>query len=198
VCHGGFDSHFEPQYDGDEEEQAKAMEEDKAEVQRQVDDALDTLQDMQDRGEYHKDVGNGFANAGYRHGGEGSASSTDWRAQLADYITRTGRDGDTDWSRIHRRRFMMYGTISPTRKGTLDRLAVEVDQSGSVDRVQLNQFMVEFAALLDLMQPSSGCLLMFANSRVTGVHEVFSGSDLLDIEVPCGGGTRMAVGLPRR
>jgi predicted metal-dependent peptidase len=192
--HGGHDDHFEPQYDGTPEEQQKAAAEDKAEIQRRVDQALDMLDEAKERGERHGASSTGIANAGYRHSGEGDVSQTDWRSELADLITRKGDEGDINWGRINRRKFATIGAIMPTRLGTMDRLAVTVDISGSVYRSRLHQFLLELAALIDLMQPASGCLIMWTNTEVEYTDEVFSGAELLDLNVPSGGGTIMCKG----
>lgn len=190
--HGGIDDHFDPQYEGNEEQQQQAMDDDKAEIERKIDDALDALEDAKERGERHPPAADGFADGGYRHTKHGNASSTDWTAEFADLIHRSGKDGDVTWARINRRRYAMYGVISPTRMGTLDRIGFTVDMSGSVDRDMLHKAMIELAAAIDHLQPTSGCLVMFTNTEVVQVNEVMSGSELLDLEIPRYGGTEMS------
>jgi predicted metal-dependent peptidase len=164
-------------------------------LERTIDDALDSQQDAKDRGERHTDTSGPFDAAGYRHSATGTASATDWRAALADRITRAGKEGQTTWSRIHRRRYAMLGVISPTRLGTLNRMAQIIDISGSVDRAALDQELIELAAMIDLLQPVSGCLILFTNTEVVSTAEVFTGQELLDLEIPKGGGTRMSAGV---
>lgn len=195
--HGGHDQHYEPDYSdaGDEVEQEKARKEDEGEIQRQVDEALDAVDDARDRGERHIASSKGFSNAGYRHSGEGSASDTDWRSELADLVTRSGDEGEITWGKLARRRYITTGVCFPTRKGTFERIAITVDISGSVSRYMLHQFLLEMAALIDLMQPSAGVLILWTNTVVESVDEVMSGAELLALEVPCGGGTRMSAAV---
>jgi len=89
----------------------------------------------------------------------------------------------------------MMGVISPERRGDMQRLSVIVDVSGSVDRDAMAQFMAEIATAIDELNPTDGCLVMFTNHEVRSHHEVYSGGELLDLEVPIGGGTRMAAGV---
>jgi predicted metal-dependent peptidase len=187
--HYGHDEHLIPEYDGTEQEQKQAAENDKAEIQRVIDSTLDEMDKARDRGEYHVGSSDAFADAGYRHSQTGQASSVNWREELADVITRKGNAGNVTWSRIHRRRFAILGIITPTRLGTMDRMAVTIDVSGSVNRYALEQFMTELASLIDTVAPASGCLVMFTNTDVIETAEVFSGGELLDLIVPNCGGT---------
>ena len=188
------DEHLEPDYDGEPDEQEEQAKADEEEIERRVDDALDGVKDATERGEVPVASSSAFEKGGNRHSG-GNASSISWRGELADRVTRIGQQGEASWKRIHRRRFTMLGTITPSFIGTFDRLALIVDISGSVDRVQLQQFLIELAKLIDDLQPSSGCLVMFTNTEVVETHEVYCGGDLLDLEVPYGGGTTMSAGI---
>lgn len=197
--HGGHDIHLEPQYEGDPEEQAEQADDDQREIQRKVDEALDAMEndarsDKVDDNRDKPEVSENFGGAGYRHRGAG-ASTTDWRAELADVVTRKGKDGDITWGRINRRRWMTTGTINPTRKGTVDRIAIIRDTSGSVDDEAYALFTVELAALIDLMQPTSGTLVLWTDDKVQRADEVFSGQELLELEAPYGGSTYMSAGL---
>lgn len=189
--HGGHDDHFEPQYEGTEEEVREAMEADRDEIQRKVDDALESAEDM--------DKGCGPSGAmsaqGYRHNG-GAASSTDWRTALADRFMRNGTGGDITYSRINRRRYAQLRIIAPSRIGTFNQIAFIIDCSGSVCPDAYAKAALEVAAMIDLLQPASGCLVLFCTTRIEAMHEVYSGSELLDLDLPrVGGGTRMASGL---
>jgi predicted metal-dependent peptidase len=191
--HGGHDDHFEPQYDGTPEEIADAIKSDQDEIERKVDDALDGA-DQHGNG---MDASEAMKGQGYIARG-GHASSTDWRSVLADKVVRHGSEGDITFSRIHRRKFATLGIVAPTRLGTLNQMAFVVDHSGSVDRGKLELATLEVAAMIDLLQPASGCLVLFVDNYVDpdNVHEVFSGQELLDIEIPdWGGGTRMEAGV---
>ena len=188
------DEHLEPNYEGGQPEQDQMAKEDEEEIERRVDDALDGVKDALERGEVPVASSSAFQKGGNRHSG-GRASSISWRSELADEVTRIGQQGEASWKRIHRRRFTMLGTITPSFIGSFDRLTLIVDISGSVDQNKLKQFLVEIAKLIDDLQPVSGCLVLFTNTCVVETHEVYCGGDLLDIELPQGGGTIMSAGL---
>lgn len=193
--HSDMDEHFEPQYDGTEDEQREAAEHDKAEIERAIDDALDALDDDNvPTGEQVSPTG-ATVDAGYRHSGKGTASDVNWQAELADLVTRSGTDGDITWSRLHRRRYATLGIVAPTRLSTMDQMVITVDMSGSVSRTQLQAFLIECAQLIDTLTPTSGCIVLWTNTRVTRVDEVFTGQELLDLTVPSGGGTKMSAAV---
>lgn len=192
--HGGFDDHFEPVYEGTEEEQADAKDADKGETQRKVDQAMDNLAE-QEGGSGRSRHSRGWSESGYRHSLETEASATDWRGELADVVTRAGDGGINNWAKINRRRYAVTGCITPTRKGTVNRMAVTVDMSWSVDGVAYANYINEFAALLDLMAPKSGCVVMFTNTEVVQTYEIMTGAELLDLEYPRGGGTTMSAAV---
>ena len=186
--HGGHDIHLTPEYDGTPEEQAAAATEDSHEIARAVDHGIEQAQ------EASIEVPKSILNSSFKYS-EGHASDTDWRAELADLLTKPAMRGEATWSRIHRRRYATLGVVSPSYKGSLNRIANIIDVSSSVDRGVLNQFMVEQAALIDQLQPAEGVIVVFTNHQVVGVHEVHSGAELLDLDVPNGGGTRMSAGI---
>jgi predicted metal-dependent peptidase len=193
--HDGHDAHYEPQYDGTPEEQKEAAEEDREEIERQIDDALDSLEDAIERGENHLAASGGMDSAGYRHSGEGEASSVNWQGELVDSVTRIGRGGDVTWSRINRRKFANYGILAPVQIGILNLIGFIIDISGSVCRTALHNAMIEVANVIDLMEPTSGCLVMFTNEEMYQSHEVMTGQELLDLTVPNCGCTNMSSAL---
>lgn len=195
--HGGFDDHIEPKYEAESEADLREQQEaDRAEVQRKVDDALDSMDDAVQRGERHCGNSSAVNSAGFRHSGDGETGTVDWKAEFADLLTRTGQGGDVTWSKIHRRRYATLGIIAPTRVGTVNRLVEIVDVSGSVDRAQLRQQLLELSFMIDLLQPISGCLIVWCNTGVLYSDEVYSGQELLDLTIPDpSGGTRMKAGL---
>lgn len=184
----GHDTHLEPHYEGTDDEQEKDAEQDKGEVERKVDDALDAQANGEKQGEQYTPVSKGFEAGGNRHHG-GNASSTDWRGELGDLLNRTGNVGEASWSRIHRRRFITLGIVSPVKRGTVHRIAVTIDISYSVSTVARDAYLVELACLIDHINPSAGTIVLFTNTEVVDTAEVFSGAELLDLEIPAGGGT---------
>ena len=187
----GHDYHLTPQYEGDEDEQAAAAAEDEHQLRSSVDDGIEQLE---------RDGGNKAGlNESIREGShryrQANASDTDWRAALADRFTRAGRGGDVTWSRIHRRRYATLGVISPTSRGQIGRIGMVIDVSPSVDEKALNNFITESASLIDALQPRDGVVICWTSYMVERVDEVFSGSELLDLHAPYGGGTYMAAGV---
>ena len=189
----GIDTHLVPQYDGTEDEQEAAQREDTDRIADAVDQAIDQVQASRDRGEHNQpEIADGLIGASRRNGG--TASATDWRAELADRVTRVSAGQESTWSRINRRRYINTGVISPSRIGSFDRVVTTMDTSYSVqqyaDRVE--SFMTEAASLIDTLAPASGATLVQCGHYVTQVDEVMSGDELLDINIVEGGGTYMA------
>jgi len=158
-----------------------------------VDQAIDQVQASRDRGEHNQpEIADGLMGASRRNGG--TASATDWRAELADRVTRVSAGQESTWSRINRRRYINTGVISPSRIGSFDRVVTTMDTSYSVqqyaDRVE--SFMTEAASLIDTLAPASGATLVQCGHYVTQVDEVMSGDEFLDINIVEGGGTYMA------
>ena len=189
----GIDTHLVPQYDGTEEEQEASQREDTDRIADAVDQAIDQVQASRDRGEHNQpEIADGLIGASRRNGG--TASATDWRAELADRVTRVSAGQESTWSRINRRRYINTGVISPSRVGSFDRVVTTMDTSYSVqqyaDRVE--SFMTEAASLIDTLAPASGATLVQCGHYVTQVDEVMSGDEFLDINIVEGGGTYMA------
>ena len=189
----GIDTHLVPQYDGTEDEQEAAQREDTDRIADAVDQAIDQVQASRDRGEHNQpEIADGLMGASRRNGG--TASATDWRAELADRVTRVSAGQESTWSRINRRRYINTGVISPSRIGSFDRVVTTMDTSYSVqqyaDRVE--SFMTEAASLIDTLAPASGATLVQCGHYVTQVDEVMSGDEFLDINIVEGGGTYMA------
>ena len=189
----GIDTHLVPQYDGTEDEQEAAQREDTDRMADAVDQAIDQVQASRDRGEHNQpEIADGLMGASRRNGG--TASATDWRAELADRVTRVSAGQESTWSRINRRRYINTGVISPSRVGSFDRVVTTMDTSYSVqqyaDRVE--SFMTEAASLIDTLAPASGATLVQCGHYVTQVDEVMSGDEFLDINIVEGGGTYMA------
>ena len=189
--HDGHDEHFEPRYDGTAEEQAEAMEEDRGKIKEIVDDAIDGTQQARDRGESQAGTSSPFASAGYKHNGEGELSKVAWNVEFADIMTKAGRGGEQTFRRISPLKLKMMGVVAPTQKGKLNRMVWTVDVSGSVDRYMLGRATLLVAQAIDALAPTNGCLVLFTNTSVIGAHDVYSGADLLALDIPNCGGTRM-------
>ena len=187
----GHDHHLTPEYEGTDEEQADAAQEDEHDVRSSVDDGIDQMSaDGRDPARLSESIREGS----HRHR-PSNASNTDWRAELADRFNRAGAGGQVTWSRIHRRRFATLGVISPTSIGQIGRVSLVIDISASVSRDMLNRFMTESASLIDTLQPRDGVVVVWTHHSFHSSDEVYSGAELLDLEVPCGGGTYMTAGV---
>jgi predicted metal-dependent peptidase len=184
----GHDDHFEPQYDGNADEQRADQEQDQHDLGSAIDDGLDEAERMgRSSSGQVAEQGNRFQ--------AGNASDVSWQEELQELLRRIGSGGKVTWSQINRRRFVTMGVVSPERRGELNRISVIVDISGSVCRNQIQAFMVELASAIDELQPSDGALIIFTNHEYHSHAEVYSGGELLDIEIPSGGGTFMSEGL---
>ena len=187
----GHDHHLTPEYEGTDDEQADAAQADEHDIRSSVDDGIDQMSaDGRDPARLPESIREGS----HRHR-PSNASDTDWRAELADRFNRAGAGGQVTWSRIHRRRFATLGVISPTSIGQIGRVSLVIDISASVSRDMLNRFMTESASLIDTLQPRDGVVVVWTNHSFHSADEVYSGAELLDLEVPCGGGTYMTAGV---
>ena len=187
----GHDHHLTPQYEGTDEEQEAAAREDEHDIRSSVDDGIEQMeQDGRDPARLSESIREGSHR--YR---PTNTSDTDWRAEFADRFTRAGNGGQSTWSRIHRRRFSTLGVISPTSIGQIGRVSIVFDISYSVDRDVANRVLAESAVMIDTLQPRDGVVVVWTNHQVHGTDEVYSGAELLDLEIPCGGGTYMTAGV---
>ena len=189
----GIDTHLVPQYDGTQDEQDDAQKEDADRMADAMDQAIKQVNQSRENGDHHQpEIAEGLIGASRLNGG--SASATDWRAELADRVTRVSGGSESTWSRINRRRYINTGVISPSRVGSFNRIVKTMDTSYSVQQYpdKVNEFMTEAASLIDTLSPSSGATLVQCGDYVTQVDEVMSGDELLDINIVQGGGTRMA------
>ena len=187
----GHDHHLTPEYEGTDDEQEAAAREDEHDIRSSVDDGIEQLEaDGRDPARLPESIREGSHR--YR---PTNTSDTDWCAEFADRFTRAGAGGQTTWSRIHRRRFATLGVISPTSIGQIGRVSIVFDISASVDRDVANRVLGESAVMIDALQPRDGVVVVWTNHGVHSVDEVYSGAELLDLEIPCGGGTYMTAGV---
>tara|TARA_R110000751_G_scaffold151525_1_gene256485 strand:+ start:2266 stop:3756 length:1491 start_codon:yes stop_codon:yes gene_type:complete len=187
----GLDTHLVPQYDGTEAEQEAAEKHDHERMADSMDQAIDALKASRERGEHNQPApSKGVGKSSRRSGG--TAPVVDWQAELADRVTRIGMGEESNWSRINRRRYVNTGVITPSRKGSFNQMAMTIDISYSVDEVARDAYIAIVADLMDVMRPANGCIVLFTNTKVHEVVEVQSGAELLELEIPQGGGTYMA------
>ena len=189
----GIDTHLVPQYDGTEQEQDVAQSEDTDRIADAIDQAIGQVKHSRESGEHNQpEIAEGLVGASRMNGG--TASATDWRAELADRVTRVSAGQESTWSRINRRRYINTGVIAPSRIGSFNRVVTTMDTSYSVQQYpdRVNEFMTEAASLVDTLSPSAGVTLVQCGHYVTQVDEAMSGDELLDIDIVEGGGTYMA------
>jgi len=189
----GIDTHLVPRYDGTEQEQEDARSEDTDRIADAMDRAIGQVKHSRESGEHNQpEIADGLVGASRMHGG--TASATDWRAELADRVTRVSAGSESTWSRINRRRYINTGVIAPSRIGSFHRVISTMDTSYSVQQYpdRVNEFMTEAASLVDTLSPSAGVTLIQCGHYVTQVDEAMSGDELLDIDIVEGGGTYMA------
>ena len=187
----GFDTHLVPQYDGTQAEQDAAEKSDHEAIADGVDYAIDSLEASRERGEHDQPKpSKSIGKASRRNGG--AAPAIDWQAEFSDRLTRIGMEGENNWSRINRRRYVNTGVITPTRKGSFNLMAMTIDISSSVDTRARDAYMAIVADQIDVLRPANGCIVLFTNTEVVEVAEVQTGSELMELEVPMGGLTYMA------
>jgi len=195
--HDGHDVHLEPKYEGTEEEIEAAEKEDERAIDKATEDGAEQQRQAIKDGD-HKDVGFGDAVGERLKASENRMSApVTWRDEIPDLLQRSGKGSETSFAKIHRRRFNLYGVVSPVTKGALHQIGFVVDISASVDRNALRECMHVLADAIDELQPSGGAVVVFCSDYVAEGHvfEVFSGAELLDLEIPCGGGTNMSAGI---
>lgn len=118
----------------------------------------------------------------------------DWRELLRTAVMKSiGRDTHT-WAKPHRRRLFTQGVVLPGYTGFgAGTVVVAVDTSGSIGRRELNAFLSETQAILDVAKPE--CVyLVPCDAEVHEVTVISEGDSLLDNPPPLGGGGGTAFG----
>jgi len=193
----GHDDHLEPKYDGTPEEVEQAEREDEAKIDKSLDKGIEDQEQAIEDGE-HQDIGYGGGIGGAVKASETRHSAEiSWKEAFADLFHRAGSGGKQSWAKIHRRRYNLYGVISPVTLGTVSQIAFIGDISGSVDREVFMTTLQEMAVAIDEINPTNGTCVLFTNHECVddNVHDVYSGGELLDLEVPMGGGTYLSTAL---
>ena len=187
--HDGHDVHLEPLYDGTAEEQEEAAKDDYEEIQRQIEQAIDSAE-MQ--GQEASDV---FKGASDRRKSDVDLEAQDWREQLEVEMTKPSREGNNDFRRIDRRKFANYGVIAPAKRGNIARIAAIKDISYSVCEYSEAVFDEKFAELIDQLAPTEGTLVMHTNHKMVQADNVYNGQEYADMSKPQGGGTYLSSAL---
>ena len=194
----GHDTHLVPQYDGESEADISAQAKADAEIiERNIDNALDDLESASER-EGHNQIttSDSIANSSGR-AKVLNASSVDWRSALCDRVTTLSAGEESTWARINRRRYINTGVISPSKRGTFNRIGITIDVSWSCLQYAdvVDKFINEAASLVDTLAPKSGAVLIQCGYEVESVDEPTTGAELLDVDIRDGGGTYMAASV---
>ena len=188
--HDGHDEHLEPQYSGDSAQDVEAQQKEDADtIQRDIEQAIDQA------GSEGFDVEDLSGAVRKQGGGVVDPMSDDWGDHLEAYFTAKAREGQNDWSRINRRKFTLLGVVAPSRKGSINRLAIIKDVSYSVSSRSLALFDAKIAELLDQVAPREGTLVLPTTTKVIDSFDVYSGDEYLAADKTAGGGTYMSAGL---
>jgi len=115
-----------------------------------------------------------------------AAPQKNWKTILADFCLSRSRS-EYDWNRYNRV-YSNYKIYLPDLGGVeIERAAIAIDVSGSVDRPQLQRFMVEVNDILTNCEVEE-TIVMQVNTKVKQVDEYLDG-DEVNPEINAGGGT---------
>jgi predicted metal-dependent peptidase len=117
---------------------------------------------------------------------ESRQSQQDWRAILRDFVAATA-PADYRWTPPNRR-YVASGLYLPSveRRG-VGEIVIAVDTSGSIGRLELEQFAAEISAISDEVQPE--CIhVVYCDAAVQSVQQ-FGPSEPVEVEPNGGGGT---------
>jgi predicted metal-dependent peptidase len=117
---------------------------------------------------------------------ESRQSQQDWRAILRDFVAAT-TPSDYRWTPPNRR-YIASGLYLPSveRRG-LGEIVIAVDTSGSIGKLELEQFAGEISAIAEEAQPEA-IHVVYCDSAVQSTQE-FTASEPVRLEPQGGGGT---------
>jgi predicted metal-dependent peptidase len=117
---------------------------------------------------------------------ESRQSQQDWRAILRDFVAATA-PCDYRWTPPNRR-YIASGLYLPSaeRRG-LGEMVIAVDTSGSIGKLELEQFAGEISAISEEAQPEA-IHVVYCDAAVQSAQE-FGPSELVRLEPKGGGGT---------
>lgn len=171
----GFDEH---DWDG-----AQLSEEEKQELEREIDQALrqGVIADQKMNGKNGGGLGRDIADL--------LAPKVDWREQLREFVKSVCQGKDNSSWRRPNRRFIGADVYLPTLiSERVNSIAVCIDTSGSIGGEELNSFMSELVGICDQVKPDM-VDLMYWDCSVH--HESYTGQDASNIvssTKPRGGG----------
>lgn len=117
---------------------------------------------------------------------ESRQSQQDWRAILRDFVTAAA-PSDYRWTPPNRR-YIASGLYLPSveRRG-LGEIVIAVDTSGSIGKIELEQFAGEISAISEEAQPEA-IHVVYCDAAVQSSQE-FTASEPVQLEPKGGGGT---------
>lgn len=117
---------------------------------------------------------------------ESRRSQQDWRAILRDFVAATA-PADYRWTPPNRR-YIASGLYLPSveRQG-VGEIVIAVDTSGSIGRLELEQFAGEISAISDEVQPEA-IHVVYCDAAVQSVQQL-GASEPMQLEPKGGGGT---------
>lgn len=174
---GGFDEH-------DWEGAQELSDEDKKELEREIDQAL-----RQGQVAAQKAQGN---SAGKRHRelGDLMEPQIDWREALREFVSTICNAKDaSSWRRVNRR-MLGQDVYLPTLVGEkVGHIAIGIDTSGSIGTEELNTFLSEVKSIVEDVHPDKVDLIYW--DAAVAAHEEYDTatlSNLLTSTKPMGGG----------
>ncbi len=112
-------------------------------------------------------------------------AKVDWREELRIALDKYFRD---DYVVMPPSKKLLYaGIYLPSNISQTFRLVIAVDSSGSIDEMQLNEFLSEVNFLMTLVQ-NYQIELLVCDDKIQS-HETFYSGDTLDVDVKGGGAT---------
>ena len=122
----------------------------------------------------------------------------DWKKELATSFTSIMNKDDMTWARPNRKRLINPPHIyTPGLMGyTCGEIVVQIDVSGSISDDELKVFMSEVSGILSEAKPEK-LWLFWVDTQVSGIDELESPEELLDVQPKGGGGTYMPAGFQK-
>jgi predicted metal-dependent peptidase len=117
---------------------------------------------------------------------EARQSVQDWRAILRDFVAATA-PSDYRWTPPNRRHIGSGLYLPSIERRGLGEIVIAVDTSGSIGRIELDQFAGEISAISEETQPDA-IHVVYCDAAVQSTQE-FAASEPVRLEPKGGGGT---------
>lgn len=117
---------------------------------------------------------------------ENRQSQQDWRAILRDFVAASA-PSDYRWTPPNRRHLASGLYLPSVERRGVGEVVIAVDTSGSIGKVELEQFAAEISAIVEEVQPDA-IHVVYCDAAVQSVQS-FGPSDTVRLEPKGGGGT---------